>query len=176
MLGDGKCYVQTSLNAFYAPRIRTLMNDIGYNACLAYDVTYQEMEYALYNSKILFSHSHGDDSTILMSDGNLYSDQILPNAASDLELAFFAACYAGNTFCPTLYNTGGAKAVVGFKDEVTVTGNGGGVHEYSGMVFHYLNQGYNIRGAVQAAKSYMYESYGDYYGCDSVVVYGNYSA
>lgn len=173
VLGDGKSYAQSSLSISRASDIQKRMEAMGYTSNLWYDVTKVNMEYSLYNSNILYSHSHGGPNCIRMSDGLLYAYNIDSNMATNMELTYISACYAGDEFCRTLYETGGAQAVVGFKDTVAASTDRDGIHTFNYYVF-FLVTGDELETAIRRAQDSMYDYYGELYGADSVEWYGHF--
>ncbi len=82
------------------------------------------LEYALYNSNVIYLNCHGkeDGKVVYPSStyvGGLSSNMIDEDKMCDVELAYISACYAGGEFAETLWETGGADTVIGFSGPVT---------------------------------------------------------
>lgn len=173
--GNGKAFSMRSLSPGTASNIAyTMGSNMGYEKCLGYDLTVREMRFALGNTGIIFSHSHGDQNMIALNDGSLSASSISSGWLSDVDLVYISACKAGATLVPTLYNTGGAQSAVGFINNITASTSSDGIHYFNLHFFQYLSTGYTIGGAIYRAKLDLYLQQGSYYGSDSAVYYGTY--
>lgn len=176
VLGTGKSFAIRSLSVGRSSNISYIISSMGYQSCLGYDLTPREMKFALQNSKILFSHSHGGDDSIVLNGGSLTAADIRKNSLSNLELAYISACYAGNNFITALRDTGGAGAVVGFKSTISAGSDSNGIHYFNERFFYYLKNGNSIYNSIRKARADTYEVYKAYYGSDQAVYYGSYYA
>lgn len=176
VLGTGKSFAIRSLSVGRSSNISYIISSMGYQSCLGYDLTPREMKFALQNSKILFSHSHGGDDSIVLNGGSLTAADIRKNSLSNLELAYISACYAGNNFITALRDTGGAGAVVGFKSTISAGSDSNGIHYFNERFFYYLKNGNSIYNSIRKARADTYEVYKAYYGSDQAVYYGSYHA
>ncbi len=147
----------------------------GYQSCLGYDLNPEEMHFAMKNSKVLFTHSHGANDLIVLEGGRFRSSDIQRTSLTKLDLVYVSSCYSGNSFVPTLYNIGGANAALGFTSTVSASTESNGIHYFNYYVFFYLNQGYDLYDAVEHAQRSLFSCSSKYYGSDSVVIYGNYT-
>lgn len=120
-----------SLSVGTAAQISEIISAMNYPSCTGYDLTRREMQFALRNSKVLFSHSHGANSYLVLADGNLQSTSIAKDSLTQLQLVYVSACNSGNEFVPALYNTGGAASAVGFKNTITASSSNDGIHFFN---------------------------------------------
>ena len=172
VLGNAKSYAMTDLSVSTTTLIAELFEDSGYNACIGYDLTPREMEFALYNSALLYTHSHGAANFIKLSNGNLYASDIDNAKMTDMKLAYISACYAGTTFAKDLCENGYAQASIGLTGTVSAVTNSDGIHEFNYRVlYHYLYEGLSIKNAIEKAQNFMYSVYGKYSGSDTCVYY-----
>lgn len=169
--GRGKAYSIRSLSPGTASDIAWHISSMGYSTCTGYDLTAREMKFALRNSTVLFSHSHGNTNLIQMENGNVYSSDISTNSLYNMDLVYISACYAGNEFAPRLHDIGGAKAAVGFLDEVSASSDSDGIHYYNLMFFYYLKMGYDLEACKQNAYDDLIYIYNYDYGTDSCRIY-----
>ncbi len=176
--GGAKAFSMRDATIGLSPQISSLMTSMGYSSCVGYDLTKREMLFAMKNSRILFSNSHGISNGIKLMDGYLYSSDIPANVPSKLDLVYISACYSGQQFVPNLYNKG-AKAAVGFKGNISCTATGDGVAHFNYLVFLYLSRGDNLQTAIDKAKAFIKEGYGrdayEEFGIDSIVTYGSFN-
>lgn len=172
--GDGKAFAMSSLSIGRTSEICSIMCDMGYDATYKYDLTRTAMQFAFYNSDIVFSHSHGGDTCISLKDGYLYASQIAEDEMYGVDLVYISACEAGGTFAYTLYYTGGANAVVGFTENVAATNNSNGIHYFNRQFFYYINNGCSLETARTYALRDLYREEHAYSGADSIEIYGSY--
>ena len=173
--GSGKAYSMRSLSVGTAAQISEIISAMNYPSCTGYDLTRREMQFALRNSKVLFSHSHGANSYLVLADGNLQSTSIAKDSLTQLQLVYVSACNSGNEFVPALYNTGGAASAVGFKNTITASSSNDGIHFFNLRFFYHLSTGCSIGVAIRRARQELLESYGSYAGSDAIVFYGSFS-
>lgn len=164
-----------SLSVGTAAQISEIISAMNYPSCTGYDLTRREMQFALRNSKVLFSHSHGANSYLVLADGNLQSTSIAKDSLTQLQLVYVSACNSGNEFVPALYNTGGAASAVGFKNTITASSSNDGIHFFNLHFFYHLSTGCSIGVAIRRARQELLESYGSYAGSDAIVFYGSFS-
>lgn len=172
ILGSGKSFAMTSLSISESYNIKNIMGSMGYTTCLGYDLSPQAMEFAFYNSKMLYTHSHGNNTLIALSGGRLYADNIDAGQMQDMRLVYISACKAGNGFCKALYEKGKAKAVVGFRENVSASSDYDGIHYFNRRVFEHMKVGEDVYKAVKLARNDVVAAYGDEScGSDEVIVY-----
>lgn len=169
--GEGRSLADTGLSPSTAEEISELMVENGIAAHLNYDLTPVAMEFVFRNSTMVYTHSHGGDSCIQLGNRYLYSSDIDSGSLKNASLIYVSACYAGGTFCETLFQTGGADYVIGFDDTVSAVGSKDGIHYFNQRFFMYYLSGFSIDIAIQKAKYDIWEMFGNYYGADSIHVY-----
>ena len=151
---------------------------MGYDTSYKYDLYAQHMEYALYHSEIIYTHSHGltnGTGICLMNDIDLKSTNIDAEKMSGVELAYISACYAGGDFCETLYDTGNAQCVVGFTTPISASNDSNGIHYFHKRFFYHLYRGKSAAQAKNSALTDTYNQYQSYFGAENIEIHGYYS-
>lgn len=173
VLGKAKAFSMRELTEGRTSEIAAEMQSMGYKTCYGYDLTVREMQYAFYNSQILFTHSHGNTSFIKLMDGSFYGYQIPQGSMSNMKLIYVSACYSGQSFITSVYNVGGAKTAIAFTDKTYASTDTNGIHVFHATFFKLLADGYSVEKAIEMADTIADEAYtGKDTGADCIVVYG----
>lgn len=141
------------------------------------------LEYALYNSNVIYLNCHGNEAgTVVYPSstyvGGLASAMIDEDKMIDVELAYISACYAGGTFAETLWEVGGADTVIGFAGPVTYIydENRDGyeaVELFDVNFFTYVNGHMPYKEALEQAEQDVIATFGQTYGVHRYVIYPN---
>lgn len=155
------------------------MIDMGYQVGTYFDLYPIAMNFALCNTDIVFSVSHGGENSLqLAGDKYLRSSDIIMDSMNHVDLVYLGSCYSGNGLLPTMCNYGGAQAGVGFTDTIyTNTSTDGGAFYFHERFFYYLQKGiYSIESCCEKALSDMEDRYGrtNPYGVGNYVTYGEF--
>lgn len=154
--GDGKVFAMKELTKANTASICESMNDMGYDAYVQFDLRPIAMEFAFYNSSIIFSNSHGGSDCIGLYNGELLmADDIGYFDMAHVDLAYISGCEAGTTFAPALVQTGGADCAIGFSSIVAFTRGveDNGIHYFNKKFFEYYAQNYTPEQARDLALS-----------------------
>lgn len=158
--------------------IATYLTEMGYTATWQCVKEPLAIEFALYNSEVIYVNCHGMDGYISFDDGDLLYTQIDSIAMMDCDLAYISACYAGGTFCEELYESGAANCVVGYTESVGYTvgypGNLTGVYAFEQKVFDYVAIGMPISEAITQILRASDPNDVERYDYDSVYWYGDF--
>lgn len=169
--GNSRGFADRELTESTAEEIVALLNRKGYAGHLNYDLTPTAMEFAFRNSSIVYSHSHGGNNCIQLGTQYLYSNQIDHNSLENASLLYISACKAGGVFCETLFETGGADAVIGFTTNVAASTAKDGIHYFNERFFYYYLNHYEIEDAIDFALSDTETNYDKTYGAESIMLY-----
>ena len=177
VLGNARAVAIKGLSISTAKEISEYMCDMWYDASYKYDLYAQHIEYAFYNSEMIYTHSHGltDGTGIgLMNGTTLTSANIDAGEMYGVSLVYVSACHAGADFCEALVNVGGAGCSIGFTTPIRAYEDDDGIHQFNLLVFNYLNQGYAIDVAIEKAGAGFTSAQKDYFGISSLQQYGDY--
>ena len=111
------------------------------------------MEFAFYNSSIIYSSSHGESDRINLNYGDLVYSDIAIGSMEHVDLVYLSACYAGNDFAEYIHETAGAEVVIGYKDTVSGLSADDGIYLFDKIFFEYYARGNSPRTAFIFAQS-----------------------
>ncbi|MCR4671661.1 MAG: hypothetical protein K5637_00285 [Lachnospiraceae bacterium] len=159
--------------------IGSLLTAYGYSNYNSSDPTKSTLINRLNNGSIVFFHTHGNSSggVLVTYRGNLKANDL---TSAGVDLAYLSACYSGksstsNGYFPTKLSSLGVNMSVSFSSTISATTSTNGIHHFNYLVFKYLTQGYTLASAVSYAESYVFSTYGQYYGCNNVVIVGTWN-
>lgn len=147
--GSAKSFLMRSPAEYTTIKIEELLSNMGYTTILGYDLTTYAMEFALYNSSVLFTNFHGAPDRIQLKNGYLYDTDIDQGKMSGMKLVYVSACQAGQKFVPALYYNGLSKCAVGFKGDILYNTGYDGINAFNLRVFQYISYGYNVGQAIK---------------------------
>lgn len=162
--------------------VQEQLEDYYYSVHYFLDLYPVAAEFAFYNNDIVYIRTHGTEEGtvygegIVTRDGQcLYDHDIQEGSMENVDLVYLSACYAGDLFGGALYNVGGAKAVVGFRNIIWSERDGEtykGVDYFDERFFwYYTTEDWSLEMCTAAAKADVYEMFGNYRGTDSVYPY-----
>lgn len=177
LAGSGSAYLFYNTNKLSAGRINDISNILsgrGYSTSVAANPSKSTVKNRIMSGYIFYFSTHGSPGSISCSDGSLTAKEL---AYSPLRMAYLSACQAANSSSTngsfmTKFEQLGVLQIVAFSQNVSASTSTNGIHYFNYGVFAYLSQGYTLASAATTAKAAVYNAYGSYYGCDSVVYRG----
>lgn len=161
--GNGRVFGYTGFYTGFAyDHIAGYMMNMDYHVGTFFDVYPIAMNYALCNTDIVFSVSHGGTNSLQLADDKyLHSSDIIMDSMNHVDLVYLGSCYAGNGLLSTMCDYGGAQAGVGFTDTINYNlDTEGGSLYFHERFFYYLQKGrYSIETCCEKALSDMEDRY-----------------
>lgn len=170
--GTARVFYNSSLSVGMSAEIKDFLTQYGYMSTLVADPKKLTVRAALHlNNKVVFFHTHGSTTPLLVcSNGNLYPSDI---TYSNNSLTYLSTCYSAYPPNSTSSFRGrmaslGVPMTVGFRSTISAVGSSDGIHYFNWDTFRRLKSGYQLGHAIEVAKSRTYNTFGGYYGCNSV--------
>lgn len=139
------------------------------------------LEYAFYNSRVIYLNCHGkDDGKVVYPSstyvGGLSYNMIDIDKMCNVELAYISACYTGGQFAEALWKTGGAETVIGFTGPVTYIYDEDrdgfeAVELFDVNFWKYVSGHMSYEEALEQAEIDVIQSFIDPFGVDKYVIY-----
>lgn len=146
-------------------------NDIYYDVTSLSGLTPLAVQFAFYNSSLIYSSSHGEDDRLILKNGELIYSDIAIGSMEHVDLVYLSSCKSGGTFAEYLHDTAGAQAVVGFTEMVLATSTNNGICLFDKRFF----ESYSNGNSAYDAAVYALEGFSDFEksakGVSSCVVY-----